>query len=75
MRVAMFEVLYMQDIPNAAAINEAVELTKHYESDDLVSFVNGIMGSFVRNECPPEPVRRSAAPEEGTFDDIPGEEE
>ena len=65
----------MQDIPNAAAINEAVELTKHYESDDLVSFVNGIMGSFVRNECPPEPVRRSAAPEEGTFDDIPGEEE
>ena len=75
MRVAMFEVLYMQDIPNAAAINEAVELTKHYESDDLVSFVNGIMGSFVRNECLPEPVRRSAAPEEGTFDDIPGEEE
>lgn len=56
MRVAMYEILYMQDIPNAAAINEAVELTKHYESDEVVSFVNGILGSFVRNECPPDPV-------------------
>ena len=56
MRVAMCEILYMQDIPNAAAINEAVEMTKHYEEPEVVSFVNGILGSFVRNECPPEPV-------------------
>ena len=55
MRVAMYEILYMQDIPNAAAINEAVEMTKHYEEPEVVSFVNGILGSFVRNECPPEP--------------------
>ena len=54
MRVAMYEILYMQDIPNAAAINEAVEMTKHYEEPEVVSFVNGILGSFVRNECPPE---------------------
>lgn len=56
MRVAMYEILYMQDIPNAAAINEAVEMTKHYEEPEVVSFVNGILGSFVRNECPPDPV-------------------
>ena len=56
MRVAMYEILYMQDIPNAAAINEAVNLTKHYETDEVASFVNGILGSFVRNECPPDPV-------------------
>ncbi len=51
MRTAMYEMLYMPDIPNAAAINEAVELTKRYESPEVVSFVNGILGSFVRAEC------------------------
>ena len=56
MRVAMYEILYMQDIPNAAAINEAVEMTKHYEEPEVVSFVNGILGSFVRGECVPDPV-------------------
>lgn len=61
MRVAMYEILYMQDVPNAAAINEAVELTKHYEDPEVVSFVNGILGSFVRKECPPEPVTRPFA--------------
>ena len=61
MRVAMYEILYMQDIPNAAAINEAVELCKHYESDEVVSFVNGILGSFVRKECPPDRVGQQPA--------------
>ena len=56
MRVAMYEILYMQDIPNAAAINEAVELTKHYEEPEVASFVNGILGSFVRGETIPDPV-------------------
>ena len=46
MRVAMYEILYMQDIPNAAAINEAVEMTKHYEEPEVVSFVNGILAKF-----------------------------
>lgn len=56
LRVCMYEILYMQDIPNAAAINEAVELTKHYEEPELASFVNGILGSFVRTEHIPDPV-------------------
>lgn len=63
MRTAMYEILYMPDIPNAAAINEAVEMTKHYEEPEVVSFVNGILGSFVRNECPPEPVGLKPAAE------------
>jgi len=50
MKVAMYEVLYMPDIPNKAAINEAVELAKHYESPEMVPFVNGVLGSFVRGE-------------------------
>ena len=58
MRTAMYEVLYVPDVPNAAAINEAVEIAKRYETQEVVSFVNGILGSFVRAECadtPPKP--------------------
>ncbi len=50
MRVAMYEVLYMPDIPNAAAINEAVEIAKRYETPETVKFINGILGSFSRQE-------------------------
>lgn len=50
MRVAMYEVLYMQDIPNGVAINEAVEIAKKYETPETVKFINGILGSFVRVE-------------------------
>ena len=52
MRVAMYEILYMPDIPNKAAINEAVEIAKKYMDDDVVKFINGILGSFVRTELP-----------------------
>jgi len=50
MKTAMFEVLYMPDIPDKAAINEAVELAKRYEPPETVSFINGLLGSFVRAE-------------------------
>jgi len=50
MKLAMFEVLYMPDIPDGAAINEAVELAKRYEQPETVSFINGVLGSFSRGE-------------------------
>lgn len=50
MRVAMFEIMYMPDIPHGVAINEAVEIAKKYEEDETVKFVNGILGSFLREE-------------------------
>ena len=50
MRVAMYEILYMPDIPNGVAINEAEEITKMYETPETVKFINGILGSFVRQE-------------------------
>jgi N utilization substance protein B len=52
MRVAMYEILYMPDIPNGASINEAVEIAKKYETPETVRFLNGILGSFVRQEIP-----------------------
>lgn len=54
MRLAMYEILYMPEIPNGAAINEAVEIAKKYESPEVVRFINGILGSFLRAELPEE---------------------
>ncbi|MCD7947798.1 MAG: transcription antitermination factor NusB [Oscillospiraceae bacterium] len=61
-RVAMYEALYMQDIPPAVAINEAVEIAKRYEPDETVSFVNGLLGAFVRGELSAERAGDSRPP-------------
>ena len=41
----------MPDVPDRAAINEAVEIAKGYVDDDVVKFINGILGTFVRSEA------------------------
>ena len=38
----------MHDVPAGAAISEAVELTRKYEDEDVVAFVNGMLGAFAR---------------------------
>ena len=48
MRLAVYEMLYDDDIPVNVAINEAVELAKSYGSDDNEeSFVNGVLAKLV----------------------------
>lgn len=49
LRQAMFEILYMPDVPTASSIDEAVELAKGYEDAEVVAFINGVLGSFVRD--------------------------
>ena len=49
MRVAMYEILYMQDIPNGAAINEAVELARQYSTEKAPQFINGVLGAIARD--------------------------
>lgn len=78
LRVAIYEMLYMEDVPVGAAINEAVELAKGYEEKETVSFINGILGSFARAEMPGEPVEVSDVSEaaaEAPEDDAPAKEE
>ncbi len=48
MQLAIFEILYVDDVPTGVAISEAVRLSKLYDGDDTGSFVNGILGSFAR---------------------------
>ncbi len=50
MRTAMYEIMYMPDIPTGVAVNEAVEIAKKYDTPDTVAFINGILGTFVREE-------------------------
>jgi len=54
LRTALFEILYMEEVPDAAAINEAVELAKGYDEAETVSFVNGILGGFMRDRASAE---------------------
>ncbi len=62
MRIAMYEILYMPEIPNASAINDALDIAKHYEEPEVISFMNGILGTFVRTEfadTPAKPEKKS----------------
>ena len=50
LRLAMYEILHLPQVPDKVAINEAVEIAKKYLDTDVVGFINGILGSFVREE-------------------------
>lgn len=47
LRVAVYEMKYVDEVPVSVAINEAVELTKKYSTDDA-SFVNGVLGAIAK---------------------------
>lgn len=48
-RLAIAEMLYINDVPEVVAINEAVELTKKYSDEKSVSFVNGALDKAFKN--------------------------
>ncbi len=50
LRIALCEILNMADIPASVSIDEAVEIAKHFGTDDSGKFVNGILGAFMRAE-------------------------
>lgn len=45
-RLAVYEILYDEDVPTNVAINEAVELAKKFGQDESYGFVNGILAKF-----------------------------
>ncbi len=47
-RLALFEMLYMENIPVGVSINEAVELCKKFGTDKDASYVNGTLGAISR---------------------------
>lgn len=53
MQLAIYEILYVEDVPTGVAVSEAVRIAKKYDGDDTGSFVNGILGSFARSLTAP----------------------
>lgn len=47
LRMAVYELLYMPEIPPAVTINEALELGKKYSEPDSVSFINGLLDKLI----------------------------
>lgn len=51
MQLALYEIQFVEDVPEGVAVSEAVRLVKKYDAE-AASFVNGILGSFVRSRKP-----------------------
>lgn len=49
MRIAVYEILFEEDVPNRVAINEAVELSKLYCDEDAKGFVNAVLGKVEKS--------------------------
>jgi transcription antitermination protein NusB len=49
LRIGVFELLYADDVPDAVAVSEAVALVRDLSTDDSPAFVNGVLGSMMRD--------------------------
>jgi N utilization substance protein B len=52
LRMAVFELLWADDVPDAVVIDEAVELAKALSTDDSPGYVNGVLGAILAAEVP-----------------------
>lgn len=50
LRIAVFEIMFVDDVPTNVSINEAVELCKKYATEQDASFLNGVLGGVVRSQ-------------------------
>lgn len=49
LKLAVFEIKYLEDVPYKVAINEAVEIDKKFDDPDNSAFINGVLGAFVKS--------------------------
>ena len=52
LRMAVYELLWADDVPDAVVIDEAVELAKTLSTDDSPAYVNGVLGAILAAEVP-----------------------
>lgn len=50
LRLAIFEMQSVEDVPTGVAINEAIELAKTYEGEESGAFINGVLGALTRGD-------------------------
>jgi len=49
LRIGVLELLYVDDVPDAVAVSEAVALVRDLSTDDSPSYVNGVLGAMLRD--------------------------
>jgi transcription antitermination protein NusB len=49
-RLAIYEIIFDNDVPDSVAANEAIELAKKYSTEESGSFVNGVLGKVIRGK-------------------------
>jgi N utilization substance protein B len=49
LRIGCFELVFIEETPSAVIVNEAVELSKHFGTDQSSKFVNGVLAGVLRN--------------------------
>jgi transcription antitermination protein NusB len=49
LRIAIYEIVFIDNIPKSVSINEAVELAKKYSTESSFGFVNGVLGKIEKN--------------------------
>ncbi len=50
LRLSIYEILYMEDIPVKVSVSETVEIVKKYAGEEDSKFVNGVLGEYIRKE-------------------------
>ena len=68
LRLGLWELLYAEDVPDAVAVDEAVELARNLSTDDSPTFVNGILGALMRDRdtLAPQPPEVTVGPDQIT---------
>jgi N utilization substance protein B len=59
LRMAVYELLWADDVPDAVVIDEAVELAKTLSTDDSPAYVNGVLGAILAAEVPTQGLPQS----------------
>lgn len=49
LRLAIFEIKYIEDVPTNVAINEAIEIDKKFDNPDNSAFINGVLAGFIKS--------------------------
>lgn len=49
LRLAVYEMIFRDDVPGKVAVNEAIELAKHFGTEESGKFVNGVLGKMIQD--------------------------
>ncbi len=68
LRISLYQLLYLEHIPDSAAVNEAVKLTRLMKTASASGFVNGVLRSFLRDEKKIPPVKQKGLAQQWQVD-------